>query len=258
MANDLAELHERINYNNIEIAEFTTKLRDYVNSAVKKRIVQKPSGLYDVMYLVSEPVPLALRSKAGTIVNDLRSILDALACALAKREKKNCKHVYFPIAESKAIFEDVGIKKISKLSPTNQGIIAGLAPYKEGDAMLHYLHQVDINRKHQTLAAGAPSGGKFNIGNGAFVGDVSTSRMHFDNCAFNDIEVKWLSVNPNGSIFSEIGREYPAFTGVPAGLSVEMEISICYTQLEDYYGWDVPVSLNIFRDKVREVVSKFD
>ena len=98
-------------------------------------------------------IPRSAQIHSGTIINEMRAILDALACSLAKRNGfKNVSGTYFPTGKNKDIFEGKEVQhKIRKLSDQDKQTIATLKPYGGGNDMLYALHSSDIIRKHQRL-----------------------------------------------------------------------------------------------------------
>jgi hypothetical protein len=113
MTDDLKELDERIAYSSRQIDELQTEVLSYLTGAFQTR-AWKPFvvGTVYAQARVRSSVPTEIKVKVGTITNELRSILDALACALAIRNGQTDKGVYFPIRETKAFFETDGMKLI--------------------------------------------------------------------------------------------------------------------------------------------------
>jgi hypothetical protein len=96
----------------------------------------------------------------GTIVNAIRSSLDILAATLAQRNGvKPTSKMHFPIHTLASDFLDPakGIDSKKWLSQWERATIKSLRPYKGGDAIIWTLHQLDIVRKHERLAAVTPN-----------------------------------------------------------------------------------------------------
>jgi hypothetical protein len=154
MARDLIEIHERLQLAHAELERLGPPSQAYLNTAVENQTVHNADGSQTRRCRLTNPVvPTAIRSKIGTIVNEMRACLDALACVLAGRNQQPPKNVYFPISKSEEIFRKDGIgNKIAKLSQTDRDIIESLRPWRGGNHLLFGLHSLDILRKHQRLA----------------------------------------------------------------------------------------------------------
>ena len=103
-----------------------------------------------------EPLPLIINAEAGAIINSVRSALDLLGAALAKRNAVTpSKDTHFPIFNSLHDFIDPlhGIEGKKWLSKSDLRIIKSLKPYEGGNDFLWPLHQLDIMRKHERLIA---------------------------------------------------------------------------------------------------------
>lgn len=116
-----------------------------------------PDGTCDVIVAVDEqPLPLTCNAWVGAIINSLRSSLDLVAAALAKRKGKNVeKSVYFPICCSRPAFE-TRLKSIKWLSGNEKDAVKSFRPYRGGDDLLWPLHYLDIVRKHRRLIVTLP------------------------------------------------------------------------------------------------------
>lgn len=126
------------------------------------RIIKEPDS--DVRYelltatLVKPLDPLAI-AEAGAIINSIRSALDILAGALARRNGVNpTSKMHFPIYSNPvdALDPRQGIEAKQWLSVGERSTIKSLKPYKGGDAVLYPLHQLDILRKHERLLTAEP------------------------------------------------------------------------------------------------------
>jgi hypothetical protein len=86
------------------------------------------------------------------MINEMRAILDALACTLAVRDgAENVTLTYFPTGKDQETFESKSVQqKVRHLSEQDRQIIVDLKPYRGGNDMLYALHSSDI-RKHQRL-----------------------------------------------------------------------------------------------------------
>jgi hypothetical protein len=91
----------------------------------------------------------------GAYVNAIRSSLDILASALARRYNiPRPDKAYFPVAGSETAFATGNYKGsnfVKGLPLPERSIIVALKPYKGGNKTLWGLHQLDILRKHRRL-----------------------------------------------------------------------------------------------------------
>lgn len=100
--------------------------------------------------------PRILNAEVGAIINSLRSSLDVLVNALARRNGHTCvKDTQFPISPSRADFfkgKHAGRKQIKRLSDADRAVIESLEPWRGGyNPLLSALHDIDNARKHRRL-----------------------------------------------------------------------------------------------------------
>jgi hypothetical protein len=191
------------------------------------------------------------------IANELRACLDSVACQLAIRNGKDPKNVYFPISKSKEIFEDDGMKKIRKLSASDQAAIVDLAPYKEANPTLFGLHEADRTRKHQRLGAAASRNTQSNIGN-VFRGGSDTRNSRISNLNLNGVFVRdlyFFGIDPGKIV---LGKEFIFASGVPVNLPFSIDFDVAYEEPPELDGQSVGQALTGFADAVADIVSKFD
>jgi hypothetical protein len=111
-----------------------------------------------VVALEKEPFPLSFNVEFGAYLTTIRSSLDILAVAVARRYPTKITRVddvYFPTAASESEFR-TGKQKwrkfIDALPQTERAKFESLKPYPGGDGeALRLLHQLDIERKHHRL-----------------------------------------------------------------------------------------------------------
>lgn len=110
-----------------------------------------PSRIYKTR--VREPVPKSIQIHAGTIINEMRAILDSLVVTLAARNGHlDSNDTYFPTAKSANGFRDPRVqRKFRRLSDADKQTITNLQPWLGGNDVLYALHSSDIIRKHQRL-----------------------------------------------------------------------------------------------------------
>ena len=94
----------------------------------------------------------------GDCIHNLRTALDLMASELARLNNKGDKHVYFPFAESEALFPTaIRSKCFHKCGQDAVDLIKTFAPYKGGNKHLRALHDLDIADKHTALMLTAAS-----------------------------------------------------------------------------------------------------
>lgn len=162
MANDLQDHFDRVEWVRSEIVG---TLRDEVDGfeyGSACRLETKTNWFKKQKYIIARPnipMPKSIPIRAGVLKNELRAVLDSLACTLAFRNGNDAvRSVSFPIADSEAAFLDAQTQlKIKKLSLADQKLIASLKPYRGGNDWLYALHVNDRVRKHQRLLTTAVS-----------------------------------------------------------------------------------------------------
>lgn len=153
--NDLSECNERLDYCETELRAIERAIATYSQSAVETRwIAASPHKALQLR--ITKPFPVAIKSRVGTTIHEIRATLDALACALAVRNANQPGGVYFPISKTEEIFGIDGMKKIKKLSVEHQAKIVALRPYGGGNKLLFGMHEFDRVRKHQRLTQSFP------------------------------------------------------------------------------------------------------
>ena len=104
-------------------------------------------------------LPQTLNAHAGAIVNSIRSSLDLLSAALARRNGKTpSSDTHFPIWTNPNDFADPmwgvhGTERKKWLTENERRIIELLKPYPGGDDDLVALHRLDVVRRHERLIA---------------------------------------------------------------------------------------------------------
>src|SRR5260370_30562574 len=99
-----------------------------------------------------QPVPLIIPSIAGDAIQNLRTALDYLACALwSRRNFGECKNpISFPISDDAQKLESEGLRKIKAIAQDAIDLISGIEPFRGGKAdILWRLHHLSIIDKHR-------------------------------------------------------------------------------------------------------------
>ncbi len=98
-----------------------------------------------------QPIDPIISAIAGDAIQNLRTALDYLACALwlGTNAAKACK-VYFPIAETAAGYQSEGLRKINGMEQAAIDAISAVEPYGGGKGdILWRLHCLSIIDKHR-------------------------------------------------------------------------------------------------------------
>lgn len=251
MADDLIEIHERIEFVRSEIERFNRECWRFFLGAVKVTN-DVDGGSYRVLATLREPIPVRLKSTAGMLTNELRSCLDSLACVLAIRNQcQNVRNVQFPIYAHKKYLDDDKRGRLADLKAADRKKILDLEPYAEGNPLLFGLHEADRTRKHQRLlvSAGQSAG-------------ASVEGMHFlpgttmVGCVIDGAPVDQLHIT--GESIQEVGQTALIAWGSGRPASVHPTFTLGYAEPEVLIGYTVPYALNAFSDLVQEIVGKFD
>lgn len=108
-----------------------------------------------IVAVEKEALPLSFNVEVGAYINVLRTSLDILATALARRHGViDLESVYFPIIKTRSQFlsgKYKGHELVKILPAIERGILENLKPYQGGNNILWAIHALDIKRKHQRL-----------------------------------------------------------------------------------------------------------
>lgn len=172
MNGSFSELLERLNWARTEIGAVAAEISKWSSRAVSMEGEPGEPGFIAVIAQISEPIPIGVRARSGTITNEIRSCLDALASEVALRNKVE-GGAYFPFAQNEADFEnDTRLRKrISRFNAKDRETLLGFRPFgiakdgMPGNPLLYGLHHADIKRKHHRLIAKI-AGARLSIVNG--------------------------------------------------------------------------------------------
>lgn len=157
MQDELQELIERVDACENEVNSIDAAIRHYFDHHLKHWFMSE-GGFTMLCAQVDRLPPTQIRTKIGMTANELRAVLDGLACHLAERHSGTSKDTYFPISKAESIFRDDGHKKMRRLHPSDQDRISGLKPWRGGHDILFPLHEADRMRKHRRLLAASGTG----------------------------------------------------------------------------------------------------
>lgn len=106
----------------------------------------------------TQPIDPAIAAIAGDVIQNLRTSLDYMACALWRRTNTGDCKIYFPIAEDAAKYVAEALRKIKGMGQDAVDAISGIEPYGggKGEALwsLHSLSIIDKHRLPLTVAGG--------------------------------------------------------------------------------------------------------
>lgn len=168
---DLLEASESVNWAASNFPSFQERLNSWRDTNVYVRIEELPADQpHDLLVAdTREFLPFAFNVEAGAYINTIRSSLDLLAVAIAKRNGitgKELNLIYFPVARDQVAFnagDYKGKEFVKRISASERAIIEFVKPYKGGNELLWSLHDLDIMRKHKRLLEVDANPAKFNI-----------------------------------------------------------------------------------------------
>ena len=131
-----------------EVAKFIASVpaKFNVSAATKDGLVG-----FQIQADISGP-PESIGAIVGDVVHNLRAALDLIACEMVRAAGQSDKDVYFPFSEtadqldhmmSKRHFDRAGARAVA--------LLQSLKPYKNGNAALRVIHDLDIQDKHRAL-----------------------------------------------------------------------------------------------------------
>lgn len=99
-------------------------------------------------FRLKETIPAEISIVIGEILHNLRSSLDQMACAIALKLSGSSKDTYFPFGADADIFKKQLATKGKKLGRDACNMIQVLKPYKGGNDLLWYIHDLNRTDKH--------------------------------------------------------------------------------------------------------------
>jgi hypothetical protein len=100
-------------------------------------------------------VPEIIGAIVGDVIHNLRSSLDLAACDLVRLQGENADRVYFPFCnDKKDLGEMIRRRNFHKAGPQATALLRELRSYRNGNAALRAIHDLDIQDKHQSLIPG--------------------------------------------------------------------------------------------------------
>jgi hypothetical protein len=96
--------------------------------------------------------PESMSAVVGDVIHNLRAALDLTACEMVRAAGQNDKDVYFPFSESADELDNMMFKKhFDRAGAGAVTLLRSLKPYKDGNAALRVIHDLDIQDKHRAL-----------------------------------------------------------------------------------------------------------
>ena len=158
MQSDLAYAYASVDWADAQLPALEKRIQEWVDLNIHVSIEESDGNpSHNLVLLVEkESLPLSFNVEIGAYLNCLRSALDILATALARRYSiPRPDKAYFPVADSAAIFASKkgfkGDAFVNNLPAIERAKIEAIKPYQGGDDLIFALHHSDIIRKHQRL-----------------------------------------------------------------------------------------------------------
>jgi hypothetical protein len=136
---------------------FQVALGEFTNSHPYTIVIESDPHTQETLYRLAKDfvVPDTLRLMAGDIIQNLRTALDYLACALVRANGETSTiHTYFPISENiPSTPEDQKsfARKVKGMRQEAVDLVLTIKPYKGGNNALWRLHRLNNIDKHRLL-----------------------------------------------------------------------------------------------------------
>lgn len=236
MASDLDELRLRAAWCSEQSSKLLAQIEAIGGKSIAVRTDLREPGSGVILAELLTPPPINLRITLGTIVNEQRSILDGLACQLARRAGVNdVSKVYFPVSKDVQAFRKDGREKIKLLSASDRAKIESIEPWDGGHPVLFRLHKADLYRKHDSLLKWGCLGGVHPFGSG-YIEALSAQSVIFE--------------SPG------IVEQLCYFQGVT--MQLRATFSLVYVEPPALHGLSVSSALSEFNHAIHEIIAVFD
>jgi hypothetical protein len=156
MREDLLDAYAAADWAVTHLDGFRQRLKTWVDGPPYSLIEEDhpEMGKKLIKLRVDNPLPVTFNAEVGAIINTIRTSLDLLASALARRNgKQPSADRHFPFYASIMDFIDpiYVAKRKQWLSDGERALIESLKPYQGGNDRLYALHHFDVIRKHERL-----------------------------------------------------------------------------------------------------------
>lgn len=119
-----------------------------------------PTSFIKVTTTVVEPPPVKIKSVLGDFFHNLRSALDTVFFPLVEGKFENKRHVQFIIGKDEERFNEEFEKRFSPhLNKHTISAIKDAKPFKEGNALLYMLSELNNIDKHRYQIVASTDGG---------------------------------------------------------------------------------------------------
>ena len=154
----MSELAEKLKWAKHHITNTEIAIAKFVNGqpySLRVDVETDPANP-SVEVLKADPVTPTIRLSSGDAIQNLRSALDYLVCALVRANGTPTAQIEFPILRGPILTSDDEAnfaRKVAGLRQEAINQIRAIHPYKGGDDTLWRLHQLNRIHKHNMLVA---------------------------------------------------------------------------------------------------------
>lgn len=243
MKDDLLDADASVRWAVSNLPSFEQRLKAWVDDNIHMSVMELPSepGKDALIMVERERLPYAFNAEAGAYINAIRSSLDMVASALAERDMVIPKDkVYFPVAGNAAEFAAgnyKGSKFVNSLCGTNRKIIEAIRPYKGGNNLLFFLHELDVMRKHRRLLKVR----------------VSPLTLTYSGAGlelFGDLpETRTRRIAPDATLLAFLTER---------GKQPELKLSALVSFDEANFGFDAVVAIKLLAETADTIINAFD
>jgi hypothetical protein len=245
MKSDLLDAQSCIDWTISKLPDFEETLLHWLKNNIEVVVVDTQANATHNIIVAREKevLPVKFNVEAGAYINTIRSSLDILAYAIAKREMVLFPgEIYFPVAKSADDFNSGkyrGVKFVKQLSCTERSLIELTKPYQGGNDALWALHQFDIMRKHRRLLSV----------------ESSPASLHVWGWGLSDV------YTPVASGFMPAGNGETVLGLLTKGSKMprlEFSPHVTFDEPSIMPRCPVTAALNWFADAAREIIALFD
>ncbi|MBZ0248091.1 MAG: hypothetical protein K8F93_00385 [Burkholderiales bacterium] len=137
-----------------QVDDLNSRIVRFFDSSGYEIVSERDYGLDEEVWRfeLRDQIPAEIAVVAGEVVHNVRSALDNLMCALAFAHSGSTRDTYFPVGKDVNGLQTEIASKTKKLPQLARDMIAALKPYKGGNDLLYYLHDLNRTDKHVRLA----------------------------------------------------------------------------------------------------------
>jgi hypothetical protein len=151
------------------IGELQTVLRAFIDSRPYVVGTKRDPQTRRLIYYIAraEPIPVEVALIAGDVLQNLRTALDYLVCALVRAKGESDRMSAFPITDEEPVSKEQKARfdaRIEGMGDEAKEIIRRIRPYKGGDDILWSLHALNNRDKHRLLFTVGAALHAFDIG----------------------------------------------------------------------------------------------